>query len=496
SLNYLHLDYNFNLKPVKTLTTKERKKSRFGNAFHLCIAEGTPVALGNGLALPIEQVNIQHTVQAWYRSSDHPGTIRQGRVAKAWQVAQDQPCLELTLEDGRTVTMTASHPVLALLPGDTSVENAVYVPVESLTPGHRVLCTLFDSVLDQPHADHYSSFEVGGLRMDQQRDSVLALVRIAGFTLGARQIQWITAECPSTMYLPGDVDLDLLQNDVIAVTGQRTTVLANGPAQGWAVRYPTGLTTVLAKLMSTTDGWTRPAFLDQPTCPTSVRREFLAAWWGVVGGAPVVTESTDKSIAAVAQFDLSLSTSGSRSLPGQGQEVRLREMLTMMQSFYHSFGVELTLFEEYVDLTHETGESLPWEPVTGTRLPSYAHTLAKFLVANHHPVSLTKLFTSAAQVYKKAVPSLALHAAYCTRTMRTWVQQGWVHIAPATSDGDSLVEVQEPALARLLELATTACSSPDVVTATTPYYRVALALPLTAVDSFVTNVGLRFATGE
>eukprot|EP00041_Stephanoeca_diplocostata_P037416 m.1416831 g.1416831 ORF g.1416831 m.1416831 type:complete len:2325 (-) comp25031_c0_seq1:164-7138(-) len=35
NLNYLHLDYNFNLKPVKTLTTKERKRSRFGNAFHL-----------------------------------------------------------------------------------------------------------------------------------------------------------------------------------------------------------------------------------------------------------------------------------------------------------------------------------------------------------------------------------------------------------------------------------------------------------------------------
>ena len=34
-LDYLHLDYNTNLKPTKTLTTKERKKSRFGNAFHL-----------------------------------------------------------------------------------------------------------------------------------------------------------------------------------------------------------------------------------------------------------------------------------------------------------------------------------------------------------------------------------------------------------------------------------------------------------------------------
>jgi len=34
-LSFLHLDYNFNLKPIKTLTTKERKKSRLGNSFHL-----------------------------------------------------------------------------------------------------------------------------------------------------------------------------------------------------------------------------------------------------------------------------------------------------------------------------------------------------------------------------------------------------------------------------------------------------------------------------
>ena len=48
NVNYLHLDYNFNLKPVKTLTTKERKKSRFGNAFHLCreILRLTKVTLG------------------------------------------------------------------------------------------------------------------------------------------------------------------------------------------------------------------------------------------------------------------------------------------------------------------------------------------------------------------------------------------------------------------------------------------------------------------
>ena len=34
-LVFLHLDYNFNLKPIKTLNTKERRKSRFGNGYHL-----------------------------------------------------------------------------------------------------------------------------------------------------------------------------------------------------------------------------------------------------------------------------------------------------------------------------------------------------------------------------------------------------------------------------------------------------------------------------
>ena len=29
NLNYLHLDFNFNLKPVKTLTTKARTKADF-----------------------------------------------------------------------------------------------------------------------------------------------------------------------------------------------------------------------------------------------------------------------------------------------------------------------------------------------------------------------------------------------------------------------------------------------------------------------------------
>lgn len=34
-LPYVHIDYNFEAKPTRTLTTKEIKKSRLGPAFHM-----------------------------------------------------------------------------------------------------------------------------------------------------------------------------------------------------------------------------------------------------------------------------------------------------------------------------------------------------------------------------------------------------------------------------------------------------------------------------
>ncbi|KAF7244228.1 Pre-mRNA-processing-splicing factor 8 [Varanus komodoensis] len=90
NLNYLHLDYNFNLKPVKTLTTKERKKSRFGNAFHLCrevlrltklvVDSHVQYRLGNvdafqvpGLPTPIENMILRYVKAKadWWTNTAH-----------------------------------------------------------------------------------------------------------------------------------------------------------------------------------------------------------------------------------------------------------------------------------------------------------------------------------------------------------------------------------------------------------------------------------------
>ena len=85
NLNYLHLDYNFNLKPVKTLTTKERKKSRFGNAFHLCreILRLTKLVVDAN----VQVLTLRQCTAAWPN-----GHCTRGSCGVWWECAIDLNC--------------------------------------------------------------------------------------------------------------------------------------------------------------------------------------------------------------------------------------------------------------------------------------------------------------------------------------------------------------------------------------------------------------------
>ena len=61
NLNYLHLDYNFNLKPVKTLTTKERKNPGSGTR-STCARDSAPDKA-------VVDSNVQYRSGTWTRSS-------------------------------------------------------------------------------------------------------------------------------------------------------------------------------------------------------------------------------------------------------------------------------------------------------------------------------------------------------------------------------------------------------------------------------------------
>lgn len=105
NLNYLHLDYNFNLKPVKTLTTKERKKSRFGNAFHLCreILRLTKLVVDANVQFRLGNVDAFQLADGLQYTFSHVGQLtgmyrykyklmRQIRMCKVWCPAQQPSC--------------------------------------------------------------------------------------------------------------------------------------------------------------------------------------------------------------------------------------------------------------------------------------------------------------------------------------------------------------------------------------------------------------------
>ncbi|KAJ1859415.1 pre-mRNA-splicing factor 8 [Coemansia sp. RSA 638] len=278
-LNYLHLDYNFNLKPVKTLTTKERKKSRFGNAFHLCIAAGTMVSLGSGLALPIEQVRGGHALQSVVESGALGRAVGISGVAAsdAFQVhAEPQECLRIQCVDGTVLVLTPTHPVLAVrIRLGVSMEDVEYIAAGELTAEHAVVCSALSSVVDSPSSDVGVQYELAGWVMSQHRDQVLALARI----LGALLANGATSEDSTRLCLASDLDVQQAQADVSLVAGHYGQVvrgrgLANTTAPGYL--HNLVLPDSLHYLISSIDDIPQAVH----DAPMSVQREFIAAWWG------------------------------------------------------------------------------------------------------------------------------------------------------------------------------------------------------------------------
>ncbi|KAJ2724945.1 Pre-mRNA-processing-splicing factor 8 [Coemansia sp. Benny D115] len=313
-LNYLHLDYNFNLKPVKTLTTKERKKSRFGNAFHLCVAEGTPVSLASGLSVPIEKVRCEDALQCVAHSKAHPQarTISYaGRAGSdAFQVhPRPQHCLRIGCIDGTQLVVTPSHPVLAVRGHlGATMADAEYIPASELTREHSVVCSALTAVADSPTSDLGSTFSLGPFAMLHQRAQVLALARILGALVGSGQTMR-----PSCLYLCLDTDLDVQQAQIdIALLsgGQHGSVVRSkahpvsysaqvGFGQPTSIELPASLSSIVAGIWSNSAGGSDTTVLETlglvKSAPASVQREFIASWWGCASSSSKRTQGATVS---------------------------------------------------------------------------------------------------------------------------------------------------------------------------------------------------------
>ncbi|KAJ2909945.1 pre-mRNA-splicing factor 8, partial [Coemansia aciculifera] len=292
-LNYLHLDYNFNLKPVKTLTTKERKKSRFGNAFHLCVAAGTPVNLGNGLALPIELVHGGEMLQCVASDESNVKEASQsiqpiGRASSdAFQVhASPQKCLRITGLDGTTLVVTPTHPVLVVHGHlGATIEDAAYVPAGELTTEHSIVCSALWSITDLPACDGDSQYRLLSWDMQYDRQHILAFARL----LGAFMSGGVAKSATSQLQFVQAADAEQAAADVALVAGVKVQV-SRGRGQtntsASAARFVLDLPDIVHQMFASVECSHDSLFVSSRSvppairrAPVSVQREYVAAWW-------------------------------------------------------------------------------------------------------------------------------------------------------------------------------------------------------------------------
>lgn len=146
---------------------------------HHCILEGTPVTLSNGMARKIEHIYPNQKIPSW-NPKDKNIEIK---YAEALLDQGEEPCMKVTLEDGRSIVTTSDHEILSISP---ECSEPTYVMMKNLTTSHRLICSTLEGVLDDPSLDQedYISEILGtSLSIKNDREKCLIFASLFGYSL-------------------------------------------------------------------------------------------------------------------------------------------------------------------------------------------------------------------------------------------------------------------------------------------------------------------------
>ncbi len=257
-----------------------------------CVSAGTNVALPGGVARPIEHLLSASSVYGW---SEHENGVRPARL-EAFVKTGTKSCLQVTLQDGRTLTCTPDHRVRT---------TSGWVEAKDLLSGtHRVVMGP-----DLPVDDCYADREAEGafrvrygelvFAMDTAlaRNATLAFFRLLGLACSdgtfSRSFERGRTRRRIRLYLGTRLDAERVVDDIALLTGTQSKI--GKTTSVFVVTLPEILVRAIADMPGMGEAGpkvssdrTLPDVIVDPTTPSAVVREFLGALFGGDGIAPTI----------------------------------------------------------------------------------------------------------------------------------------------------------------------------------------------------------------
>jgi aconitase A len=247
-----------------------------------CIAAGTPVLLANGTTRHIETLPSAGGAKLF-------GPTAEGTLSIAAQTeTMDQgvrDCVELVLQDGRTLVCTPDHKLLCA--------DGRWMRADELKIGQERVVVGLEAPLDEPGADetnyvlHVSDLTFT-MATPQERLRTLAFARLVGHLLSDGSI---SVHGQGRMNVGQAVDRQMVLDDIELLTGFRPAATRYDDRK-WAIVLPMDLTKAISALPGVRIGRrieqapTLPGFVLDVSCPVAVVREFLGGLFGADGHAP------------------------------------------------------------------------------------------------------------------------------------------------------------------------------------------------------------------
>lgn len=240
--------------------------------------KGTPIALSNGLSIPIEQMyDNNHKVISWDPNTKKIIIKKQTNFLNRGI----RPTMKITLEDGTIMKTGFEHPHLT--------KECKWIKSKDLKIGDRLQCSIKGPVMDlntELKKCKKFTLETDGYTYSARNKTeyfkLLAFARILGLAVSDGHVP--KDKLYGSVFVSHSFDKDVVLDDIKLLTGKTATTYKNLPGKINTIYLPTELVKSLVSLPGFPRGkkvesrMTIPVFIED--WPKSVIREFLGGLFG------------------------------------------------------------------------------------------------------------------------------------------------------------------------------------------------------------------------